>query len=141
MEGNEEFEQSFYRYTDHYIEQLKDTEQDGRYKFPNQDLAVKELSDHILYGEPSEGAYTLDKLLQLINQAPEDINEDSKEDAFIRLGAIKAVMRAYSENQKTHNVATDKIIDTMVTRRLKLDKETYYTMSLEDPFPYRNTEV
>jgi len=142
MEDNEAFEQSsFHRHVENYIVQLKDTKPDDHYGFQNQDRAARMLSKNIIYGEPSEGTYILNKLLQLIDQAPEDVDEDSDEDAFLRAGAIKAVVEVYLENKKVNNIPTDKIIDTIITRRQKLNKAPDYTMQLANEFIYSNVEV
>jgi hypothetical protein len=131
--SNEQFELSE---GDSYEKELIDKDFEGILKpqieslmnFDESIEACAGLRWQIHSGIEENAIYTIDNLISIIDQAPESIEEDTDQDAYSRSLAIKILNDTYnSEIYKSYPAIEEKVLDSMLQRRLKLDKKVKYS--------------
>lgn len=102
---------------------------------------VEALSNRMSYGPEMESIYTLRSLLDIIDTAPESFKDDTEKEAYLRLGALKAVKRSYEQGLYKDPELNEIIINTLLRRRSKYDKRVRYTTNRQDSHPMCSLEV
>lgn len=96
------------------------------------------LAQLIIYGKEEKARYIIEPLIDIVNQAPEDINQDTDSNAIVRTRALRILKETYSV---THPSLGEASIDSLIARRLKFDKDAPYTASSDEEQSYKRAEI
>ena len=120
---------------DSYEQELIDKDLEGirdaiesRNNYDESRAATAGLRWQIHSGLEQNAIYTIENLISIIDQAPESIEEDTDQEAYTRSLAIEILNDTFkSKIYMKYPDIEEKVLDSALRRRLKLDKDNKYS--------------